>query len=122
MWNALNGCFDGNCGQVIGTYIFEYALVGSPDGSAYRAHNNCFCHVNISPFFLTLKECQYITIKFLLQRIPFFLNDNRGQYALQSNAVQQVVAYISAHTRQVFLYFTLAHAGHNHLIEVCAHT
>ena len=57
-----------------------------------------------------------------LQRIPFFLNDNGCQLALQSNAVQQVVAYISAYTWQVFLYFTLAHAGHNHLIEVCAHT
>jgi hypothetical protein len=44
LWNALNGGFDGEGGQVIGAYILEYALVGSPNRSAYRTHNNCFCH------------------------------------------------------------------------------
>src|SRR2546421_6238755 len=42
--DALNGCFYGNGGQVVGAYIFEYAFIGAADRSAYSTHDYCILH------------------------------------------------------------------------------
>ncbi len=54
----------------------------------------------------------------VLQRVALFLHDQRSQLALESDAVDLVVAEIRAHAVQLFFNFLRLVIGHDQLVEV----
>src|SRR6266480_1613445 len=57
-----------------------------------------------------------------LHGIAMFLDYNFGQFALQGYTIQQVVTKVVTYAGKFFFDLIFVHVGHDHLIQIKAHT